>query len=97
LDAANSAPPRPAAEPTPRDSAPASAERRQLTVMFCDLVGSTELRSPFRVVHGAGCHPSPTQKQDARKSIGRQVVEVVARPAGPACAATPPRIAAPPS
>ena len=27
----------------PRDLAPSSAERRQLTVMFCDLVGSTEL------------------------------------------------------
>jgi class 3 adenylate cyclase len=31
-------------EPTPADErAPAAAERRQLTVMFCDLVGSTEL------------------------------------------------------
>jgi class 3 adenylate cyclase/tetratricopeptide (TPR) repeat protein/(2Fe-2S) ferredoxin len=32
--------PRPSKEPEPR---PAEAERRQLTVMFCDLVGSTEL------------------------------------------------------
>src|SRR5262245_37463491 len=39
---ATSAPARPAAEaPTP--AAASSAERRQLTVMFCDLVGSTAL------------------------------------------------------
>src|SRR5690348_4224311 len=30
---------------SPRQSAPTGAERRQLTVMFCDLVGSTELSS----------------------------------------------------
>jgi class 3 adenylate cyclase len=29
--------------PVPRDAAPDAAERRQLTVMFCDLVGSTAL------------------------------------------------------
>ena len=35
-----------AATVAPRDTpAPAEAERRQLTVMFCDLVGSTELSS----------------------------------------------------
>src|SRR5437868_14740480 len=40
------APPAPGATATPRDAAaPADAERRQLTVMFCDLVGSTELSS----------------------------------------------------
>ena len=37
----------PAAEPTPAaaaaSAATAEAERRQLTIMFCDLVGSTEL------------------------------------------------------
>jgi len=33
----------PAAKNIPGVSAPTSAERRQLTVMFCDLVGSTEL------------------------------------------------------
>src|SRR3979411_519947 len=37
----------PAAEPSPAPApsseAPAAAERRQLTVLFCDLVGSTEL------------------------------------------------------
>jgi class 3 adenylate cyclase len=40
----------PAASPTaaPRDApAPAEAERRQLTVMFCDLVGSTALSTRF--------------------------------------------------
>ena len=30
-------------DPRPSDSRPAAAERRQLTVMFCDLVGSTAL------------------------------------------------------
>jgi hypothetical protein len=30
-----------------RSSAPAEAERRQLTVMFCDLVGSTPLSTRF--------------------------------------------------
>jgi class 3 adenylate cyclase/predicted ATPase len=35
-------------EPVPvRSSAPAEAERRQLTVMFCDLVGSTPLATRF--------------------------------------------------
>jgi class 3 adenylate cyclase/predicted ATPase len=38
------APPAAAVMEAPRDApAPADAERRQLTVMFCDLVGSTEL------------------------------------------------------
>ena len=32
-------------EMAPETSAPADAQRRQLTVMFCDLVGSTELAS----------------------------------------------------
>jgi class 3 adenylate cyclase/tetratricopeptide (TPR) repeat protein len=36
------APPKPAATPSPSQPA-SSAERRQLTVMFCDLVGSTAL------------------------------------------------------
>src|SRR6516162_2150381 len=33
----------PQTAPTPDTSLPAVAERRQLTVMFCDLVGSTAL------------------------------------------------------
>src|SRR5580692_10653144 len=33
----------PAATPVAAPDAPAEAERRQLTVMFCDLVGSTAL------------------------------------------------------
>src|ERR1700736_6221326 len=38
------APPAATVMAAPRDApAPADAERRQLTVMFCDLVGSTEL------------------------------------------------------
>ena len=32
-----------AAGPVPADAVSSQAERRQLTVMFCDLVGSTEL------------------------------------------------------
>ena len=36
---------RPAAPPTSGEPQPAEAERRQLTVMFCDLVGSTALSS----------------------------------------------------
>src|SRR4029453_10682426 len=37
------APTRTADEPRPPTPDPAEAERRQLTVMFCDLVGSTAL------------------------------------------------------
>jgi class 3 adenylate cyclase len=53
-------------------SAPASAERRQLTVMFCDLVGSTALSARF-------------DPEDLRNVIGayhRCVAETVARFAG---------------
>jgi class 3 adenylate cyclase len=66
--------PAPASETTasPREllggSTSSSAERRQLTVMFCDLVGSTEL--------AAGLDP-----EDLREVIGayhRAVAEVVA-------------------
>src|SRR5262245_5652262 len=35
----------PSPEVTPRSTAPPDAERRQLTVMFCDLVDSTKLSS----------------------------------------------------
>ena len=50
LRAGNGPAPPPAAEeahtlPTPAAAAPSQAERRQLTVMFVDLVGSTELSS----------------------------------------------------
>ena len=50
LGAGNGPAPPPAAEeanalPTPAAAAPSQAERRQLTVMFVDLVGSTELSS----------------------------------------------------
>jgi class 3 adenylate cyclase len=55
-------------EPTPRDaSASADAERRQVTVMFCDLVGSTALSTRF-------------DPEDLREVIGayqRAVTEVV--------------------
>src|SRR5437764_7919795 len=56
-------------EPTPRDgSASADAERRQVTVMFCDLVGSTALSTRL-------------DPEDLREVIGayqRAVAEIVA-------------------
>jgi class 3 adenylate cyclase/predicted ATPase len=59
----------PSAAPAPSLSAVSSAERRQLTLMFCDLVGSTAL--------SAGLDP-----EDLREVIGayhRCVAETVAR------------------
>ena len=53
-------------------SAPAEAERRQLTVMFCDMVGSTPLSTRF-------------DPEDLREIIGayhRCVADTVARFAG---------------
>ena len=71
--------PKPAAMPAatvtaaPRDApAPAEAERRQLTVMFCDLVGSTALSTRF-------------DPEDLRELIGdyhRAVADTVGRFAG---------------
>ena len=61
--------PTPTATPAPRDAqAPADAERRQLTVMFCDLVGSTALSARL-------------DPEDLREVIGayhRAVAEIVA-------------------
>jgi class 3 adenylate cyclase len=58
------------ASPAPvRSSAPAEAERRQLTVMFCDLVGSTPLSTRF-------------DPEDLREIVGayhRCVADTVAR------------------
>jgi class 3 adenylate cyclase/predicted ATPase len=58
------------AVPTPvRSSGPAEAERRQLTVMFCDLVGSTPLATRF-------------DPEDLREIVGayhRCVTDTVAR------------------
>jgi class 3 adenylate cyclase/tetratricopeptide (TPR) repeat protein len=60
-------------EPTPRDaSASADAERRQVTVMFCDLVGSTALSTRL-------------DPEDLREVIGayqRAVTEAVSRLGG---------------
>src|SRR6516165_9147144 len=59
--------PQPLPEPTP--AVPAEAERRQLTVMFCDLVGSTALSVRF-------------DPEDLREMIGayhRAVAEVLTR------------------
>jgi class 3 adenylate cyclase/predicted ATPase/energy-coupling factor transporter ATP-binding protein EcfA2 len=67
------APPAATVMAVPRDdSAPAGAERRQLTVMFCDLVGSTPLSVRF-------------DPEDLREVIGayhRCVADTVARFAG---------------
>jgi len=59
----------PSAAPAPSASAVSSAERRQLTVMFCDLVGSTALSAAL-------------DPEDLRELIGayhRCVAETVAR------------------
>jgi class 3 adenylate cyclase/predicted ATPase len=54
----------------PRDAAtPADAERRQLTVMFCDLVGSTELSSRL----------DPEDLREVIAAYHRAVAETVAR------------------
>jgi class 3 adenylate cyclase len=52
--------------------APADAERRQLTVMFCDLVGSTPLSTRF----------DPEDLRDIIGAYHRCVAETVARFAG---------------
>jgi class 3 adenylate cyclase len=59
-----------AEEPTPADErAPAAAERRQLTVMFCDLVGSTAL----------SVQRDPEDLRDLIDAYHRTVAEVVKR------------------
>jgi class 3 adenylate cyclase/predicted ATPase len=62
----------PVAAPTPVPASPGDAERRQLTVMFCDLVGSTPLSTRF-------------DPEDLRDIVGvyhRCVADTVARFAG---------------
>src|SRR5271156_6070579 len=62
-------PPATTAAPIPEAPAPADAERRQLTVMFCDLVGSTPLSTRF-------------DPEDLREFVGayhRCVTDTVAR------------------
>ena len=70
IAALGTAGPHAAVTPTPADApAPADAERRQLTVMFCDLVGSTALSTRL-------------DPEDLREVIGayhRAVAEIVAR------------------
>ena len=58
--------------PTPAPAAPVEAERRQLSVMFCDLVGSTPLATRY-------------DPEDLREIVGayhRCVTDTVARFAG---------------
>jgi len=71
IAALDTAPPPPPAEAT-TVAAPTTAERRQLTVMFCDLVGSTPLATRF-------------DPEDLREIVGAYhhvVTETVARSAG---------------
>jgi class 3 adenylate cyclase len=74
IAALRSGAPQPAAEtgPTPTPAASSEAERRQLTVMFCDLVGSTPLSARY-------------DPEDLREIVGayhRCVADTVARFAG---------------
>ena len=63
------APPGATVMAAPRDaSAPAGAERRQLTVMFCDLVGSTALAARL----------DPEDLRDVIAAYHRAVAETVA-------------------
>jgi class 3 adenylate cyclase len=58
--------------PTPAPAAPVEAERRQLSVMFCDLVGSTPLATRY-------------DPEDLREIVGvyhRCVADTVARFSG---------------
>src|SRR5215471_4313257 len=60
------------AKPVPAEAVPSQAERRQLTMMFCDLVGSTPLSVRF-------------DPEDLREIVGtyhRCVADTVARFAG---------------
>src|SRR5918911_1175546 len=66
---ARAATPAPSPSPHPAPAVPSSAERRQLTVMFCDLVGSTALAARL-------------DPEDLREIIGayhRRVAKVVGR------------------
>jgi class 3 adenylate cyclase/predicted ATPase len=66
----SAAPPAATVMAAPRDaSAPADAERRQLTVMFCDLVGSTSLSSRL----------DPEDLREVIAVYHRAVADVVAR------------------
>ncbi|MFQ5974013.1 MAG: AAA family ATPase, partial [Alphaproteobacteria bacterium] len=58
-----------AAAPEPARTDPADAERRQLTVMFCDLVGSTELSTTL----------DPEDFREVVKAYQEACAEVVAR------------------
>ena len=59
----------PAAPAPVPSSAPAEAERRQLTVMFCDLVGSTPLSTRF----------DPEDLREIVRAYHRCVADTVAR------------------
>ena len=61
--------PPPAASPSPEQPEGGEAERRQLTVMFCDVVGSTALSTQF----------DPEDLRDLINAYHRAVAETVAR------------------
>jgi len=70
IAALGAAAPAASATAAPRDApAPAEAERRQLTVMFCDMVGSTELSARL----------DPEDLREVIAAYHRAVAEVVAR------------------
>src|SRR6516162_5612644 len=58
--------------PTPAPAAPVEAERRQLSVMFCDLVGSTPLATRY----------DPEDLREIVRAYHRCVADTVARFAG---------------
>ena len=67
-------------------SAPTEAERRQLTVMFCDLVGSTPLSTRFdpedlrQIVGASGAAPCQSCQYPGRRHHGRGFLSCGLRP-----------------
>src|SRR6516162_5413326 len=59
----------PSLQVTPLSTVPPDAERRQLTVMFCDLVDSTKLSSQF----------DPEEYRDVVRAYQRACTEVIQR------------------
>jgi hypothetical protein len=69
LDAGSSAPNPPDASALPQSPLRSDAERRQLTVMFCDLAGSTELATRL----------DPEHLRDLMQAYQRTCGDVIAR------------------
>ena len=80
------------ANPVPLQTFPDAAERRQLTVMFCDLVGSTALSArldPEDMREVVGCIPPLLRRSDRegrrvrRQIYGRRGARLFRLSAGP--------------